>query len=473
MNKKAKQAPRALVCLLLAVLLLTSGFPARVAAGTLGSVTPDKTESAHGGRLWISCSFPFFINTDEGTFTAELSHYWNGIYIGGMSFSDENIRYYNQTIPFSGGYGFTVPDTNVSSHSFTWTFNLDINGVKSSDSGSFVITVLHSYGTWAHDTATGGTGSRHTSACSVCGREESQPCSFSGSVAASQTCTQEGETDFTCGVCGYSYMRVTPALGHDYASALTEATCTQPGYTTFTCRRCGDTYTDGNTPALGHDYASALTEATCTQPGYTTFTCGRCGDTYIGGKTPALGHKPGLWTVIEPASNKKAGVETLSCLRCGELLDTLKIPILSETWPDNTACSYGPRFRDEAPALTDKWYTYTPVDLTQDGDTEVPLIASNRYRIGTVKITVKDGQVWANYQITADKVQLKEEFMTFMPGLEGVETLEPQALAGKGVPFGAPVDAAGLGENGRALFFMRLVLTYDIYADGVKWWSMP
>jgi hypothetical protein len=151
----------------------------------------------------------------------------------------------------------------------------------------------------------------------------------------------------------------------------------------------------------------------------------------------------------------------------------MEIPVLSMIWPDNVACSYGPRFRDEMPELTDKWYMYTPLDLAKEGTLDVPLIASNRYRIGTAQVVVKDGQVSASYLVTADKVEVKEEFMAFLTWLEGLSSVEPEALADSAVPFGTPVAIASLGGDGQALFFMRLLVTYDIYADGVQWWGMP
>jgi hypothetical protein len=116
---------------------------------------------------------------------------------------------------------------------------------------------------------------------------------------------------------------------------------------------------------------------------------------------------------------------------------------------------------------------YTPLDLTKEGTLDVPLVASNRYRIGTAQITVREGHLSAVYQITADKVQVKEEFMAFLPGLDGLESVEPETLTDRSIPFGTQVDISSLGESKQALFFMRLLVTYDIYADGVIWWSMP
>ncbi len=52
----------------------------------------------------------------------------------------------------------------------------------------------------------------------------------------------------------------------------------------------------------------------------------------------------------------------------------------------------GPCFRDES-NLTDKWYRFTPVDLSVDGVYTYDLAASNLYIIGKVTVTVADGNV--------------------------------------------------------------------------------
>ncbi|MPN08129.1 hypothetical protein SDC9_155407 [bioreactor metagenome] len=261
-----------------------------------------------------------------------------------------------------------------------------------------------------------------------------------------------------------------------FNSVVTPPTCTEDGFTTFTCTECGYSYTDASVNALGHtEVIDPAVPATCTVTGLTSGKhCPVCKEVLIPRQViPALGHLEGGWEVTVSPTNRKTGTQVKRCTRCGVIIEAIKIPVLSMVWPDNTACSFGLRFRDELPELTDKWYMYTPLDLTAEGILEVPLIASNRYRIGTTQVTVKNGQVSASYEVTADKVEVKEEFMTFLPGLEELVSVEPVALADRAVPFGTSVDIASLGKSGQALFFMRLVVTYDIYADGVQWWSMP
>ncbi|MBE6807058.1 MAG: hypothetical protein E7527_03455 [Ruminococcaceae bacterium] len=174
----------------------------------------------------------------------------------------------------------------------------------------------------------------YTGECEAC----SDPCadghSYEGVQTTAPTCTEAGETTYTCSVCGDSYTEAisatghnpgaeadcenaqtctvcgevlkaalghswtaadcdTPktcntcgategaALGHNYVGVETSApSCGVAGETTYTCSACGDSYTEA-IDALTHDYAeSARVEATCGADGSVTYTCGNCGDSY-------------------------------------------------------------------------------------------------------------------------------------------------------------------------------------------------
>ena len=77
---------------------------------------------------------------------------------------------------------------------------------------------------------------------------------------------------------------------HEYIEEQTAPTCTQPGQTTYTCIICGSSYAGASVPALGHDYQAAVTAPTCTEAGFTTYTCARCGFSYNDNEIEALGH---------------------------------------------------------------------------------------------------------------------------------------------------------------------------------------
>ena len=189
----------------------------------------------------------------------------------------------------------------------------------------------------------------------------------------------------------------------------------------------------------------------------------------LGNGLVGSGHVAGEWVVTHAATNKTPGTQELRCTLCGTVLETKTIPILSEIWPDNTACSLGLRFRDEAPDLTDKWYMYTPVDLTKDGVQTFPLIASNVHIIGTVLVTVEDGKATVAYKLDTKKIKVKEEFLTFLPDLASVNSVEPEKMEDLWYKLNEPFPVNEKLQNaGNALMFMRLVIDYDIYADGVE-----
>ena len=217
-----------------------------------------------------------------------------------------------------------------------------------------------------------------------------------------------------------------------------------------------------------------VSEATCTTPGTKTTNCTYCMVEMTeeipatGGVLSTTGHTAGEWIVTTAPTNKTTGTQVLNCTQCGITLETKAVPILREIWPNNTACSLGLRFRDEAPSLTGKWYMYTPVDLSQDGVQTFPLIASNAYIIGSVSITVEDGAATVAYTLHTKKIKVKEEFLTFFPDLAGVKDVEPEKWTEPRFAFGEPILLEEqLHGAASTLMFLRLVIDYDIYADGV------
>ena len=150
------------------------------------------------------------------------------------------------------------------------------------------------------------------------------------------TCTEKGYTTHTC-KCGNSYVDTyTDALGHDYEYVVTEPTCTEKGSTTHTCKRCGYTCTDSETAALGHDYEDVVTEPTCGEQGYTTHTCKRCQDTYVDSYVDPTGaHDDGEWVVAKQPDVGVAGLKELRCTKCGYVLDTEEIEMLTTDGVDS------------------------------------------------------------------------------------------------------------------------------------------
>ncbi len=107
---------------------------------------------------------------------------------------------------------------------------------------------------------------------------------------------------------------------------------------------------------------------------------------------------------------------------------------------DQTVSSMGLRFRDVAPYLTDKWFMFTPLDLTREGRTVLPLIAANTSYIGNVTVSVSGGNVTVNYMLNSG-VDLGDLNYTFFSGLSEVNSVD--IWSQDRLEFGKPVDIDG------------------------------
>ena len=106
--------------------------------------------------------------------------------------------------------------------------------------------------------------------CDRTGCNEDNVTEHTGGTA---TCTEQAE----CSDCGAKYGSVK---GHSYTTAVTEPTCTDQGYTTHTCGVCGHSYVDDYTPITDHSFGEWETtkEATWTEKGEQQRKC-KCGAT--------------------------------------------------------------------------------------------------------------------------------------------------------------------------------------------------
>ncbi len=95
---------------------------------------------------------------------------------------------------------------------------------------------------------------------------------------------------------------------------------------------------------------------------------------------------------------KRTGSRFLVGLVTAVMLLSVAVPamafrITAVYYPDNTVCSFGPYFRYVSDPLTDKAYTFTPLDLSKDGTQSYMLIAGNKRIIGDVAVTVEGDAV--------------------------------------------------------------------------------
>ena len=135
----------------------------------------------------------------------------------------------------------------------------------------------------------------------------------------------------------------------------------------------------------------------------------------------------------------KDGNKYLLAEKGGKLSDIIKvvegpggepIPVLRRKWQLNNIRSVGPRFCDITPELTDKWFRFTPVDLSQDGLQMFDMISGDHYLVGTVAVLVKGDKVKVSYKYSIPNVTEKDEYtyFTFFPDYDSVTTVEPEKI---------------------------------------------
>ncbi len=226
-----------------------------------------------------------------------------------------------------------------------------------------------------------------TYTCSICGDSYSERIPAAGhkvviDEAVAPTCTETGLTEGShCETCGEVLVvqQILDAIGHQYSSSVTKPTCTEDGDTTYTCDVCGDSHSEGIPAtghkvvideavaptcvetgltegshcetcgevlvaqqildAIGHQYSSVVTEPTCTESGYTTHSCGNCGATYTDNHVDALGHSWDEGVVTIAPTLESEGEKRYTCTCCGETRTEIlpkKEPVIYDTPADNT-----------------------------------------------------------------------------------------------------------------------------------------
>jgi hypothetical protein len=131
-------------------------------------------------------------------------------------------------------------------------------------------------------------------------------------------------------------------------------------------------------------------------------------------------------------------------------------------------CSMGLYFREMRPKLTDEWYFFTPIELNFDGVQVYPLIASNSYEVGKLKLTIENGQLLAEYQVL-EGINILDEFLTFFPTLDSVKTVNVQMLEGQNFPFNQPIDIAkAFGEDTKVILYMNNAVSFNNTIPGLK-----
>ncbi len=131
-----------------------------------------------------------------------------------------------------------------------------------------------------------------------------------------------------------------------------------------------------------------------------------------------------------------------------------------DTWRySQTLSSLGIRFRDAAPALTDKWHMFTPLDASKDGETVIPLIAGGISQVGEVTVTVAHGTVQIKFALYRG-VELLDIGCTLFRDLNSIDTVDTKKQ--NQYPFRQPIRIAeDLGGDTSVLLYVFGHVNYD------------
>jgi len=147
---------------------------------------------------------------------------------------------------------------------------------------------------------------------------------------------EDGETTYTCKICGFTFIRVLPATGHIWSEWITDRqpTCIEAGHEYRICTRyANDSHTEENIiPAFGHKYTETVTPPICEKDGFKTYTCEYCGDTYTEPYGEASGHNY-IEEVVKEPDCENEGEKVLTCEHCGDAY-TIIIPALGHNYGD-------------------------------------------------------------------------------------------------------------------------------------------
>lgn len=279
-------------------------------------------------------------------------------------------------------------------------------------------------------------------------------------IIVDEECTKDGLWTWKCQNtgCKETKTKVIAQLGHDYKETFkVEPTCDRAGLKTITCNRCD--FVDDNIVVMPVGHKGEVTEytaPTCTAEGSKTTKCEVCGKT-VTETIAKLDHKY-EWVTITPASPAGNGRDEYKCA-CGDVKE-VKTVKYTKWYYNNTMTSFGPTTKELVGGSD--WYRVTPVDLAVDGVYTYDLIASNKYVVGTVTITVNAGALTVSYK-TNYSVDVKDEALLIYASKADLATGTAVTA-----PVGAAINAAEtFGADSKVLVSLILTGDYDAAGKGL------
>ena len=218
-------------------------------------------------------------------------------------------------------------DAPLNSSTVSFGVKVGSEGETVNTSVDITVSCNHSWGGWTTISEPTCTEiGQQERVCSICGTRQQSYIDAKGhdysdwETTKEASCTESGEQVRTCSVCGGTQARTVAPLGHtlgDDANVTKEATCVEHGEATGTCTVCGQSVTV-STPLAAHKYGDWYTiiQATCTEKGEREHECSVCG--YVERqKSLPLGHDFSQGTVVTPATIYSTGLFEAKCTRCG------------------------------------------------------------------------------------------------------------------------------------------------------------
>lgn len=137
----------------------------------------------------------------------------------------------------------------------------------------------------------------------------------------------------------------------------------------------------------------------------------------------------------------------------------------------NTVCSFGPHFRDVSPELTNKWYMFTPLNLSQDGAYSYELVAGNQNVVGSVKVMIEGDSVILTYKYFNTGIWDYEQFFTLFPDYDSITTVNPEEIE-NAYQFNVPLSIENDldGDTDVILFVCNDVTFKNNNRDIVRFW---
>ncbi len=178
--------------------------------------------------------------------------------------------------------------------------------------------------------------------------------------------------------------------------------------------------------ACTHGTTEAVTvrEPGCTEPGEKQTVCRLCGSVLSEEEIPPLGHEYDYCMIVSRPTEEEDGLKQCHCSRCGQVTEEILPRLRKSDWRYQQAvCSLGIRYRDIRPEWTQRWYMFTPLDLSLEGEFTYDLIASNIHRVGTVTVTVTQGKAVISYSMNRS-VEIESMGFTLFHDLKSVEDPE-------------------------------------------------